>query len=210
MFQFPCAGVKFDTGDIKVSLVTHVNSASLTALDRQLCYQFIQWIVSVVWVRNKNQVSLIAVIKYCALANWQVAWGKQLNSRVSPVHILLFDFLHNWLPLGQTARRKAFQDGVCWTTLCPLSEHSDYWMSETSNSIQKEPVNCWLDDLIVGHKMSLLTKGNVRPCVTWQQISGFTSNGLAYHPVQGKWWYSQSAIMEKWLCLIYWLLYVQS
>ncbi|KAL9955167.1 hypothetical protein ACROYT_G036453 [Oculina patagonica] len=40
-------GVRFDSGDIEVALVAHVNSASLTALDRQLCYQFIQWIVSV-------------------------------------------------------------------------------------------------------------------------------------------------------------------
>ena len=48
LFTFLCTGVKFDAGDIEVALLTHVNSASLTALDRQLCYQFIQWIVHVI------------------------------------------------------------------------------------------------------------------------------------------------------------------
>ena len=48
LFQFPCAGVKFDAGDMEVALTAHVNSASLTALDRQLCCQFIKWIVSVI------------------------------------------------------------------------------------------------------------------------------------------------------------------
>ena len=43
--------MKFDAGDMEVSLMAHVNSASLTALDRQLCYQFIEWIVSVIWVK---------------------------------------------------------------------------------------------------------------------------------------------------------------
>ncbi|XP_020625207.1 lipoyltransferase 1, mitochondrial-like [Orbicella faveolata] len=41
-------GVKFDAGDIEVALLAHVNSASLTVLDRQLCYQLIQWIVHVI------------------------------------------------------------------------------------------------------------------------------------------------------------------
>lgn len=48
LFCFSCAGVKFDAGDMEVSLMARVNSAPLTALDRQLCYQFIQWIVSVI------------------------------------------------------------------------------------------------------------------------------------------------------------------
>ena len=41
------SGVKFEAGDIEAVLTTFVNSASLTALDRQIGYQFIQWIVSV-------------------------------------------------------------------------------------------------------------------------------------------------------------------
>ncbi|KAJ7391001.1 Lipoyltransferase 1, mitochondrial [Desmophyllum pertusum] len=41
-------GVKFDAGDIKTALTACVNSASLTALDRQLCDQFIQWFGSVI------------------------------------------------------------------------------------------------------------------------------------------------------------------
>lgn len=41
-------GVKFVAGDIVEALLARVNSASLTALDTQLCYQFIQWIVSVI------------------------------------------------------------------------------------------------------------------------------------------------------------------
>jgi len=40
-------GTRFNAGAIEISLVTYVNSASLTALDRQLCSQFVQWIVSV-------------------------------------------------------------------------------------------------------------------------------------------------------------------
>ena len=41
-------GVKFVAGDIETALIAYVNSSSLTALDRQICYHFIQWIVSVV------------------------------------------------------------------------------------------------------------------------------------------------------------------
>lgn len=41
-------GIKFKGDDIHTALLTFFNSESLTALDRQLCCQFIQWIVSVI------------------------------------------------------------------------------------------------------------------------------------------------------------------
>ena len=41
-------GVKFEAGDVETALIAYINSSSLTALDRQICYQFIQWIVTVV------------------------------------------------------------------------------------------------------------------------------------------------------------------
>ena len=41
-------GVKFEAGDIETALIAYVNSSSLTALDRQICSHFIQWIVTVV------------------------------------------------------------------------------------------------------------------------------------------------------------------
>ena len=40
-------GVKFEPGDIETALIAYVNSSSFTALDRQICHHFIQWIVSV-------------------------------------------------------------------------------------------------------------------------------------------------------------------
>ena len=40
-------GVKFEPSDIETALISHVNSSSFTALDRQICHHFIQWIVTV-------------------------------------------------------------------------------------------------------------------------------------------------------------------
>lgn len=40
-------GVRFDCGDVKLALNDYINSASLTFLDRKSCYQFTNWIVSV-------------------------------------------------------------------------------------------------------------------------------------------------------------------
>ncbi|RMX42841.1 hypothetical protein pdam_00005142 [Pocillopora damicornis] len=37
-------GAKFKADDIHAALLTYLNSESLTALDRQLCYGFIKWI----------------------------------------------------------------------------------------------------------------------------------------------------------------------
>lgn len=41
-------GAKFKADDIHTALLTYLNSESFTALDRQLCYGFIKWIVSVI------------------------------------------------------------------------------------------------------------------------------------------------------------------
>ena len=40
-------GVQFEPGDIETALISYVNSSSFTALDRQICHHFIQWIVTV-------------------------------------------------------------------------------------------------------------------------------------------------------------------
>jgi len=40
-------GVRFDCGDVKLALNDYINSASLTSLDRKSCYQFTNWIASV-------------------------------------------------------------------------------------------------------------------------------------------------------------------
>ena len=47
MLQF-FLGAKFKADDIHTALLTYLNSESLTALDRQLCYEFTKWIVSVI------------------------------------------------------------------------------------------------------------------------------------------------------------------
>ncbi|XP_068717871.1 lipoyl amidotransferase LIPT1, mitochondrial-like isoform X3 [Montipora capricornis] len=40
-------GARFESGDIERALENYINKTSLTALDRNLCYRFMEWLVSV-------------------------------------------------------------------------------------------------------------------------------------------------------------------